>query len=125
VIPLNKCLDPEAFCELLVEGVTDLKDSQLKLSRSSSKVLISPEKPEIVSPVPKKINSERFLIAETRSEANFHPTLGLAYEDRPRDGGPKSQVFKTFTKSPNSKFSNIKYATSNGNILGGGMGIKS
>jgi hypothetical protein len=62
VIPLNKCVDPDAFCELVVEAVKDVRDSQLKLSRSSSKVLNSPERPEIVSPLPKKINSERYLI---------------------------------------------------------------
>jgi hypothetical protein len=67
VIPLNKCVDPDAFCELVVEGVKDLKDSQLKLSRSSSKVLNSQERPDVVSPLPKKIVSERYLIGETRS----------------------------------------------------------
>jgi hypothetical protein len=36
-------------------------------------------------------------------------------EEKGRETGPKSQVFKTFTKSPNSKFSTIKYATYNGN----------
>ena len=41
IIPLTKCVDPDAFCELVVEGVKDLKDSQLNLSRSSSKVLNS------------------------------------------------------------------------------------
>lgn len=118
VIPLTKCLDQDAFCQLVVEGVKDMKDSQLKLSRSSSKVITSPEKPEIVSPLPKRINSERYLIGETRSQANFQPIMGLASDDKPRETGPKSQVFKTFTKSPNSKFSNIKYATYNGNNLG-------
>ena len=121
VIPLTKCLDPEAFCEIMVEGVVDLKDSQLKMSRSSSKVINSNDKQDMVSPVAKKINSERFLVAETRSEANFHPNFNLGSEEKPRETGPKSQVFKTFTKSPNSKLSNIKYATSNGNLLGAGL----
>lgn len=67
VIPLTKCLDPEAFCEIIVEGVVDLKDSHLKISRSSSKVINSNDKQDVASPVAKKINSERFLIAETRS----------------------------------------------------------
>ena len=67
VIPLTKCLDPEAFCEIMVEGVVDLKDSQLKISRSSSKVINSNDRQDVASPVAKKINSERFLIAETRS----------------------------------------------------------
>jgi hypothetical protein len=41
---------------------------------------------------------------------------GLVSDDKsPRDAGPKSQIFKTFTKSPNSKFSTIKYTTYNPN----------
>jgi len=42
VIPLAKCLDPEAFCELKVEQVTNLVKNQLKMSKSNSKILASP-----------------------------------------------------------------------------------
>lgn len=57
-------------------------------------------------------------MGETRSEANFQPIQTLGFEDRsPREAGPKSQIFKTFTKSPNSKFSTIKYTTYNPNNL--------
>jgi hypothetical protein len=56
-------------------------------------------------------------MGETRSEVNYQALLGMGSEDKPREGGPKSQVFKTFTKSPNSKFSTIKYATYNGNNI--------
>lgn len=120
VIPLNKCVDPDAFCELVVEAAKDLKDSQLKLSRSSSKVLNSQERPDIVSPLPKKMSSERYLIGETRSEANLQAVGGMGSEEK-REAGPKSQVFKTFTKSPNSKFSTVKYATYNGNNANNNM----
>ena len=41
--------------------------------------------------------------------------------EKGREAGPKSQVFKTFTKSPNSKFSTIKYATYNGNHAANNM----
>jgi hypothetical protein len=121
VIPLGKCLDPDAFCEVKVENVNNLSKSQLKLSKTSSKVLNSSERPELLSPETRKINSERYLIGETRSEVNFqHLGVGmtLGSEEGKRDGGPKSQIFKTFTKSPNNKFSQIKYVTYNGAFNG-------
>jgi hypothetical protein len=38
IIPLAKCLDPEAFCEIKVENVLNVSRSMLRLQRSATKV---------------------------------------------------------------------------------------
>ena len=63
IIPIVKCLDPDAYAEIKMESMTMVSKSQLKLSRSSSKQYNSPDKQEALLSDIKKINSDRYLIA--------------------------------------------------------------
>lgn len=42
IVPIAKCLDSEAFCEVRVDSVNSLTRSQLHLKRTGSKVLMGP-----------------------------------------------------------------------------------
>ena len=61
------------------------------------------------------------MIGETRSEVNIGQAGGSypkgSEENRVRET-TKTQVFKTFTKSPTSRFTNMKYVAMNsGNVM--------
>jgi hypothetical protein len=56
IIPLTKCLDPDAFCEIKVEQSSLISKSMLKVHKSNSKVLNSYDDLKSSSDL-KKINS--------------------------------------------------------------------
>jgi hypothetical protein len=41
IIPLTKCLDPDAFCEIKVSQVNYISRSMLKISKRDSKIINS------------------------------------------------------------------------------------
>jgi len=49
-VPLSKCLDPDAFCEIRIEQVIDNSKASSRISRAASKVINSTDKPEMLSP---------------------------------------------------------------------------
>ena len=62
IIPLTKCLDSDAFCEIKVDQVNYISRSMLKINKRDSKVIVAPsEKADSVHELV-KISSEKFMI---------------------------------------------------------------
>ena len=87
-MPIQRCLDPDATCEMRVEAVTTAKDTP--------SVLWSPDKAKSSVQSIRRIASQMQLPAETKSEVN----PPMIEESRPFETAAKTHLFKTFTKSP-------------------------
>jgi hypothetical protein len=59
----------------------------------------------------KRINSEKFLIGETKSEINYPNSPSNRNDELKVKESTKTQIHRTFGRSPTNKFAGIKYLT--------------